>query len=71
MNDESVYRHPGAKTGAVDAFLANKRLEALSEEGLISLGEKLDWEVRVERAEVSLGEVEALFDRLWPWKRDE
>jgi plasmid stability protein len=60
---------PGAKLGGVDSFLAGKRLEALFDEGLISLPEKLDWEGRVDRYEVTLDEVEALFDRLWPWPR--
>jgi plasmid stability protein len=59
----------GAKIDGVDAFLANKRLDALFEEGVISLSEKLDWEARLDRFEVSLDDVEALFDRLWPWPR--
>jgi plasmid stability protein len=58
-----------AKIDGVDAFLAGKRLEALFEEGLISLADKLAWEARLDRFEVSLDEVEALFDRLWPWPK--
>jgi plasmid stability protein len=60
---------PDARIDGVDAFLAGKRLEVLFEEGLISLHERLDWESRVERGEVSLGEIETLFDRLWPWSK--
>jgi hypothetical protein len=56
--------------GGVDAFVAGKRLELLWDEHLISLSEKLDWEARVDAAEVPLDEIEALFHRLWPWKRD-
>ena len=58
-----------SRTDGVDAFLAGKRLDVLFDEGLISLSERSDWEGRVERGEVSLGEIEALFDRLWPWSR--
>jgi len=60
---------PSARISGVDAFLAGKRLEALFEEGLISLDDKLAWEARLDRYETSLDEVEALFDRLWPWPR--
>jgi plasmid stability protein len=60
---------PSSKTDGVDAFLAGKRLEVLFEEGLISLNERTDWEDRVERGDVSLREIEALFDRLWPWPK--
>jgi plasmid stability protein len=59
----------GARISGVDAFLAGKRLEALFEEGLISLDQKLAWEARLDRYEASLDEVEALFDRLWPWPK--
>src|SRR5256885_10090877 len=37
-----------SKADGVDAFLAGKRLEVLFEEGLISLGERTDWEGRVD-----------------------
>jgi hypothetical protein len=48
----------------VDALLAGKRIEVLHEEGLISLEERLAWEVRIDRFEVSLDEVQTFFDRL-------
>jgi plasmid stability protein len=60
---------PTSRADGVDAFLAGKRLEALFEEGLISLSERSEWEDRVERGEVSLSEIETLFERLWPWSR--
>ena len=60
---------PTSRADGVDAFLASKRLEVLFDEGLISLSERSDWERRVERGEVSLEEIEALFERLWPWSR--
>ena len=60
---------PTSRIDGVDAFLAAKRLQALFEEGLISLSEQADWEDRVDRGEVSLQEIQALFDRLWPWSK--
>ena len=59
----------GAKADGVDASLAEKRIDVLFEEGLISLDEKLTWEERINRYEVSLDEVQAYFDRLWPWSK--
>lgn len=53
------------KRDSVNAFLASKRLEVLYEEGLISLSERLGWEAKLDRSEVDLSEVEALFARLW------
>ena len=57
----------GAKMDGTDAFLANKRIELLFEEGLIPLAEKNAWDARIDRYEVSLAEVQMFFDRLWPW----
>jgi|ERR1700733_12760221 plasmid stability protein len=61
----------GAKIDGVDAFLAEKRLDALFEEGLITLEEKRAWQDRLDRHDVSLSEVEALFSRLWPWPKSD
>ena len=60
---------PSAKIDGVDGFLAGKRLEVLFEEGLISLSERTAWEARIEKGDVSLDEIEAVFKRLWPWPK--
>ena len=60
---------PASRSDGVDAFLASKRLEVLFEEGLISLVERRQWEERVGAGEVSLEEIEGVFDRLWPWSK--
>ena len=57
----------GAKMDGTDAFLAGKRIDLLFEEGLIPLSEKNAWDARIERYDVSLADVQAFFDRLWPW----
>jgi plasmid stability protein len=56
-----------AKMDGTDAFLAAKRIDLLFEEGLIPLSEKNAWDARIERYEVALDEVQAFFDKLWPW----
>jgi len=56
-----------AKMDRTDSFLASKRIDALFEEGLISLPEKRAWEERIDRFSVSLHEVQAFFEEKWPW----
>ncbi|MBS0470902.1 MAG: hypothetical protein JSR60_07515 [Proteobacteria bacterium] len=56
-----------AKMDGTDAFLATKRIDLLFEEGLIPLAERNAWNTRIDRYEVTLAEVQAFFDKLWPW----
>jgi plasmid stability protein len=56
-----------AKMDRTDSFLASKRIDALFEEGIISLAEKQAWEDRIDRFAVSLPEVQAFFEEKWPW----
>ena len=56
-----------AKMDTTDAFIAARRIDLLHEEGLIPLNEKLSWDERIDRFEVSLPEGQASFEKMWPW----
>ena len=56
-----------AKMDTTDAFIAARRIDLLHEEGLIPITEKLSWDERIDRFEVSLPEVQAFFEKMWPW----
>ncbi|HXC54700.1 MAG TPA: hypothetical protein VNU97_05360 [Rhizomicrobium sp.] len=58
-----------AKMDRTDAFLASKRIELLFDEGLIPLSERTAWDERIDRYAVSLAEVQAFFDKMWPWSK--
>lgn len=58
-----------AKMLVSESLIADRRMEVLFEEGVISLDEKRDWDDRITRLAVSLSEVEAFFDSKWPHKR--
>lgn len=59
---------PDAKMDVTDSFIAEKRITALFEEGVISLQEKKEWDERIGRYEIPLSEVEAFFEKHWPWR---
>lgn len=56
-----------AKMDRTDAFIASKRIDLLFEEGLIPFAEKRTWEDQIDRYAVSLPEVQAFFEKMWPW----
>jgi plasmid stability protein len=58
---------PGAKMDRTDAFLASKRIDRLFEEGVIPLPEKQAWDEKIDNLTVSLPEVQAFFEKMWPW----
>jgi plasmid stability protein len=57
----------GGPADGVDRFLASKRIEVLAEEDLIELSERLAWEDLIDSGRVTLEEVQAAFDDVWPW----
>ncbi|HVT23713.1 MAG TPA: hypothetical protein VHD95_03730 [Rhizomicrobium sp.] len=60
--------HPAdAKMSASESVIASKRIDALYEEGLISLEEKRAWDSRIDAYSVRLDEVEEFFRKTWPW----
>jgi hypothetical protein len=67
LNAQSPPLPPSAKMDTTDAFIAAKRIDLLHEEGLIPLTEKQSWDERIDRFEVSLPEVQAFFEKMWPW----
>ena len=60
---------PNAKMDRTDAFLAAKRIDRLFDEGLIPLAERNAWNERIDCYAVSLAEVQAFFDKMWPWSK--
>jgi plasmid stability protein len=58
-----------AKMLVSESLIADRRMEVLFEEGLISLEEKREWDDRITRLAVSLSEVETFFDSKWPHKK--
>jgi plasmid stability protein len=67
LNAQSTPLPASAKMDMTDAFIAAKRIDLLHEEGLIPLTEKLSWDERIDRFEVSLPDVQAFFEKMWPW----
>jgi plasmid stability protein len=65
------FEPPNAKMLMSEALLADRRLEVLRDEELISLEELLDWQKRVDARSVSLDEVETFFrsKQSWPHKK--
>ena len=55
------------KMDRTEAFIAGKRIDLLFEEGLIPASEKRVWEDKIDRFAVSLPEVQAFFEKMWPW----
>lgn len=55
------------KMDATEAFLAEKRIDLLFQEGLITLPEKRAWDERIDRYAVSLPEVQGFFEEKWSW----
>ncbi len=63
-------KHPepaNAKMLTSEAHVADSRIDVLFEEGVISLEEKLGWQVRIDARSVTPAEVEAFFHSRWPW----
>ncbi len=60
---------PDAKMDTTESFIAGKRIDLLFEEGLIPLSEKRAWEDKIDRYAVSLPEVQAFFEKTWPWRK--
>jgi|ERR1700733_8676 len=56
-----------AKMDTTDAYIAAKRIDLLHDERLIPLAEKRAWDEKIDRLEVSLPEVQAFFEKMWPW----
>ena len=60
-------RPADAKMDGTEAFLAEKRIDLLFQEGLISLPEKRAWSEKIDRYAVSLPDVQGFFEEKWPW----
>ena len=67
LNAEYPAVSGSAKMDAIDAFIAAKRIELLYDEGIIPLSAKNAWDEKIDRFEVSLPEVQAFFEKMWPW----
>ena len=67
LNAHSSPPPASEKMDTTDAFVAAKRIDLLYDEGLIPLAEKRSWDEKIDRFEVSLPEVQAFFEKTWPW----
>jgi plasmid stability protein len=60
---------PNAKMLASETIWADRRLDVLQENDLITPAELVDWRERISARSVSPEDVEAFFQSKWPWSK--